>query len=123
MKEVPTREHDWGVIPTVFMLGDPGARPSSDDPEEHRQVVKSWRRVVIMEASPNILVRPGFRTITGQMHFHNTPIAGRFGMRLGREDVEFFCVPVKNRDQVELQVKEVVDISNPRTDLDHIPLY
>ena len=106
----------WPRVPIVKVSGDSSARPMTLANEE--ATIKSWQSIAVLEASviKNFII--GFR-VGDNMQFLRFSIkftqAGRFGMRIGNEDVEFFIIPplLLRPDNLYLELVTVTSIDDP----------
>jgi hypothetical protein len=112
---IPGKYGSWLPVSTVRVPGVPDAGDRVED----------WQTVAVLEVQPPEGV--GFLVAFkngGNMQRNQTPVQmrnGRFGMRVGPEDVEFYALAIAPALQVEMRLVEVTTIDNP--DYSDLPLY
>jgi hypothetical protein len=117
----------WIGIPAVHIEGDPHATPWNADASEteRRDIIDSWRQIAVLAVVPDRReCFLGFRNFAGEMMRTTKAIEpdsmGRFGVRIGNEDVTFFVLTVEDSgtELVHLETVELDDFNHPT-----LPLY
>lgn len=107
----------WSELPHVFVQGDKSAKSREEDP-----AMETWKRVAVMSINyADASFRPGFfNEVQRVPMFCKEPHEniGRFGMRVGPEDV-FFTILADS--YVELTLEGVYDMDDPS--ITEIPLF
>lgn len=115
----------WPFMPIVNIPGNKEAQniPEGATQQQAEAVIKTWQKIAILEVTPDIEVYVGF--ISGEhSQFLNVTVQkqdGKFGMRLGHQDISFFVIPKDLKSRPTLKLVEIASIDEPKyTDL---PLY
>lgn len=114
---------NWPVIPNVKVAGNPEAKAYTSDPETEESVIRSWEQVAVLEVQPDEPCTVGFRSGEHMQRLAH-PIEtqdGRFGMRIGKENVEFLVIAEDPTTHLELRVVEITDQNDPT--YKNLPLY
>ena len=115
----------WKGANTVHISGIEGLKPYSSELSdmENEEIMRGWQTVAVLEVKRDAPFQVGFFS-KGAMWILKEPIAtldGKFGMRIGDGDVDFFAIDFIVQEAVQLTLLETVRENDLRyTDL---PLY
>lgn len=116
----------WKSTSTVEAQGDPNAAvlPKGLNQEEKEKMIQSWKSIAILEVNPkNVPFYIGFKN-GSYLAILKCPIEtenGRFGMRIGRSDVEFFVIDKNLEKEIKLNLVEIATESDMK--YQELPLY
>lgn len=108
---------------TAIAIDNTLSIPEGASQAQGEEVVQSWQRIAVLEASPDIDVFFGFK-IGDHAQFMNTPVQtdnGKFGARIGDGDVSFFVIPKDMESRPLLRLVAITDIDDPK--YSDLPLY
>ena len=109
----------WKSTFAVEVKGDPNAAdlPPGLSREEKKRVIQSWRTVAVLEIKPNGAPRyVGFisGTYLGVLKYPLETLDGKFGMRIGRGDVQFFAFDPNFENEIKLTLIEITKEGDPK---------
>lgn len=115
----------WKGANTVHVPGIAGMAPYSQELSdmENEAIMKGWPTVAVIEVKHGAPFQVGFVS-KGAMWILKCPIEaldGKFGMRIGDGDVDFFAVDFAAQEVVPLALVEIVRENDPR--YANLPLY
>lgn len=103
-------QNNWPKMGYVDVLSGPKASKKNSTTQEDNSMV------VILEVVPNISFYIGYKSIDG-MYLSSNKITlddGKFGMKLGADDVSFFAFSEDMQSTIKLSLVEYSNISNPK---------
>ncbi len=115
----------WKGTKTVNISGIPEADSfSSDLPEEEKEkIIQSWKTIAVLETKSSKPFQVGF--IRGDevwiLKYPIKTMNGKFGMRIGKDNLKFFAIDSTFQDPIQLSPIEIVEEGDPR--YSDLPLY
>jgi len=115
----------WRGAAMIEIKGDPSAAafPSNVSAEEKEKIIQSWKTVAVFKITKNIPFYIGFQS-DNYIGFLKSLIEtedGKFGMRIGRDNVKFFAFDPKFENDLQLELSEITTEDNPS--YLNLPLY
>lgn len=116
----------WKGAKILSVPGDPTAEsvPDNLSKEEQEKIIQGWKKIAVIQAEPSSTAFRIFYIYDGNVIFLKYPIEtlnGKFGMRIGKEDAQFFAVDSNFQEPIQLTLIEVVSEDDPK--YSELPLY
>ncbi|MEK7649995.1 MAG: hypothetical protein AAB367_03520 [Patescibacteria group bacterium] len=111
------------VLSVAGVLGAPMFSSNMTD-EEKEKIIQSWNTIAVIEANPkNIPFHIGFirEDDIWILKYPLETLDGKFGMRVGQNDLKLFGIHISVEEAIQLSLVEVVDEKDPR--YSELPLY